>query len=604
VVFIADVRWGGLGEHVCKLPTVNLHRRRPRSARTIFRSLSLATLAVGGCASFPQTGGATRTDDLNALRIAKARGIDADRQAAFEQDPIANAWGSFAADHELPQLRLYVGDGEWMNFVYVGPGSYGTTDASGAPRQVRVGHGFWMGRTEVTQRQWRLLTGAAPSRFVGDDQRPVERVSWNDATDACKRISARVGATVRLPTEAEWTFAARAGSSGAWCFGNDPAQLERYAWFEDNASDSPAPVGLKRPNAWGLFDMHGNVREWCSDAFSAEGEAPDGAPRTSNDPNATRVLRGGAFDSSARDVQCSARTESDPAERFPLFGVRLCVDLRPESPEQAKQWAAAQAEREAAALRVRDAFWKAHAHPPAPTVSIRLDGGTTMDFIYVRPGSFRMGSPMTEAGHEDNEDAVDVRVQRGFWMARTEVTQAQWRAVMGTNPSQFTTGPDADRRPADSVRWVDADAFCERVAARIAPMRLPSEAEWEYACRAGSTTAYGFGDDPADLPRHAWFDGNDLDTTYPVGARQPNAWGFHDMHGNVWEWCQDSWHDSYRGRPSDATAWIIGGNPWLRVTRGGSWDDTPSILRSANRNCFSPESKGNVFGFRPVIDAP
>jgi len=572
----------------------------------LIRTLVLTGLALAGCSSRPPTAAVvtTRADELNALRVANARGADAVRQAAFEADPEANAWARFAATNELPQLRLDLGGDEWLDFVYVGPGSYATTGEDGVTREVRIDRGFWMGDTEVTQRQWKMLTGATPSRFVGNDQRPVERVSWNDATDACRQLSARFGATVRLPSEAEWSYAARAGSSGPWCFGDDAAELERYAWFDDNTSDSTAPVALKRPNAWGLFDMHGNVYEWCADAYSPDGETADGSPRASNDPSATRALRGGAFDSSALEVTSSSRCESEPTERFPLYGVRLCIDLRPESDEQFGQWAAEQAEREADVRRVREAFWKKHAAPPSPTLSIDLGGGTMMEFIYVKPGSFRMGSPPSEIGHEDNEAAVDVRVERGFWMARTEVTQAQWRAVMGTNPSQFTEGPEADRRPVENVRWLDADEFCEQVASRIAPMRLPSEVEWEYACRAGSTTAFSFGDDPDELSRHAWFGGNERDLTYPVASKLPNAWGFHDMHGNVWEWCDDTWHDSYRGRPADATAWTAGGNPWLRVVRGGSWDDTPEILRNANRNCNEVTATGNVFGLRPVIDAP
>lgn len=493
--------------------------------QTLSTSIVFATVALIGCSSTSHSDGrdAVRAEELNAVRLANARAADAAQQAAFEADPVVSAWVAAASVGELPQLRLYLSDDEYLEFIYVGPGACSAISASGVQGDINISRGFRMTRTELTQRQWRLLTGSTPSRFIGDDLRPVERVSYNDATTACERLSARFGATVRLPSVAEWTYAARAGSNGDWCFGNDPTQLERFAWFDGNSSDSTRPVGLKQPNAWGLCDMHGNVREWCSDAFSKGGESARGVPSETTASNAPRVLCGGDFDSSADGVRCSARAGSAPEERFALYGVRLCIDLRPRSAPEAAEWASVLTEREAAKTRVRDAFWKKYGVPPVPSLTIDRGDGTPMDFIYVKPGSLRMGSPTTEAGHEGNEQAVDVTVRRPFWMARTEVTQAQWRAVVGTNPSRFSDGPDAGRQPVESVRWIEAREFCERVATKFAPMRLPSEAEWEFACRAGSTTAYGFDNDPQQLERFAWFGGDTADTTYQVATKQPNA---------------------------------------------------------------------------------
>ncbi|MBI4570177.1 MAG: formylglycine-generating enzyme family protein, partial [Planctomycetes bacterium] len=173
-----------------------------------------------------------------------------------------------------------------------------------------------------------------------------------------------------------------------------------------------------------------------------------------------------------------------------------------------------------------------------------LGDGVTLRLVLRPAGTFLMGSPADETGRwtcEGPQHRVNVSA---FLMGKYEVTQHQWQAVMGSNPSEFTNaGLDA---PVETVSWDDCQKFCEK-----AGLRLPSEAEWEYACRAGTTTRYSFGDAESALAEYAWHDANSGGTTHPVGQKKPNGWGLYDMHGNVWEWCEDWYHDSYNGAPTD-----------------------------------------------------
>ncbi|MDT4967144.1 MAG: hypothetical protein QOJ64_1881 [Acidobacteriota bacterium] len=210
-----------------------------------------------------------------------------------------------------------------------------------------------------------------------------------------------------------------------------------------------------------------------------------------------------------------------------------------------------------------------------------------IELVYVPPGGFMMGSE-TEP---DEKPVHRVSIGNGFYMGKYEVTQAQWQAVMGYNPSNFK----GDNLPVEQASWNDAIAFIARLNAQKDGFtyRLPTEAEWEYACRAGTT-----GDYAGDLDSMAWYDANAGDArlsgdlnydklkannnrTHPVGTKLPNAFGLFDMHGNVEEWCQDWYHATYAGAPDDGSAWLSEGEQERRVLRGGSWYDSAARLRSA-----------------------
>jgi formylglycine-generating enzyme required for sulfatase activity len=208
--------------------------------------------------------------------------------------------------------------------------------------------------------------------------------------------------------------------------------------------------------------------------------------------------------------------------------------------------------------------------------------------VLVPAGSFKMGSD-----NGDEKPVHDVTISQAFYMGKYEVTQAQWQAVMGSNPSNFK----GDNLPVEQVSWDEAIAFIARLNAQKDGYiyRLPTEAEWEYACRAGTT-----GDFAGNLDAMAWYDKNSGGKTHDVGAKIPNAFGLFDMHGNVWEWCQDWYHASYIGAPGDGSAWLSGGEQKSRVLRGGSWSSYATYLRSAYRSRITPDYRGSTFGFRVV----
>ena len=225
-----------------------------------------------------------------------------------------------------------------------------------------------------------------------------------------------------------------------------------------------------------------------------------------------------------------------------------------------------------------------------------------LEMIWVKPGTFMMGSPVSEAKRHKDEVQHQVTLNKGFYLGKYEVTQAQWGRVMGNNPSSFG-GAD---RPVENVSWDDAVEFCkkltemEKKAGRVPQgmsYQLPTEAQWEYACRAGTSTKYSWGDSISSA--NANYDEN-VDETTIAGKYPPNPWGFHDMHGNVWEWCTDL-YDEYSIGP--VTEPIGGTSGWYRVIRGGSWGGVGAALRSAERENLPPDYGNYTFGFRVVFQS-
>ena len=230
---------------------------------------------------------------------------------------------------------------------------------------------------------------------------------------------------------------------------------------------------------------------------------------------------------------------------------------------------------------------------PGRGMAVDLGGGVEMEFVWIPPGTFMMGSPASEKGRGADEGPVrKVTISKGFWMGKYEVTQEEWEAVMGNNPSHFKGG----RHPVETVSWNDATAFCRALSQKTGKaVRLPTEAEWEYACRAGTTTVYHSGDDEKDLAKAGWDKGNSGGRTHPVGKKEPNAWGLHDMHGNVWEWCADRDGKYPSGPVTDPTGANTG---TCRVFRGGSWCSYAFCCRAAFRNSYYPDGVYNSIGFR------
>jgi len=256
--------------------------------------------------------------------------------------------------------------------------------------------------------------------------------------------------------------------------------------------------------------------------------------------------------------------------------------------------------------------WTAPAQPSTPSMpstpggekksmTADLGGGVKMELVWVPAGSFQMGSPSSESGHSDDEGPVHSVELDGFWMGKYEVTQEQYEAVMEKNPSNFKGA----KNPVEMVSWNDATDFCRKLTDKVGrasspakSFRLPTEAEWEYACRAGSTTRFCFGDSDSNLGDYAWYTANSGSKTHPVGEKKANEWGLYDMHGNVWEWCGDWYADKYGAGSAKNPQGASSGE--CRVLRGGSWNGDPHRCRSADRGRSDPTGTNNGSGFRVV----
>jgi formylglycine-generating enzyme required for sulfatase activity len=258
-----------------------------------------------------------------------------------------------------------------------------------------------------------------------------------------------------------------------------------------------------------------------------------------------------------------------------------------------------------------------------------LTDSIALAMVLIPGGSFLMGSPETELDNYESEQPLHEVMVPQFFIARTPITQAQWRVVAGLpqveqeldpNPSNFK----GDNRPVERVIWDDATEFCQRLSqATGRTYRLPTEAEWEYACRAGTTTPFHFGetlgdelvnyqaeDEKLGAPLYKEVYGRGIRGKYrrettDVGSFPANAFGLYDMHGNVWEWCEDDWHASYEGAPTDGSAWVEADRTETdRLLRGGSWANAPRNCRSASRNLLSRGLRGEDVGFRVCCEPP
>lgn len=231
------------------------------------------------------------------------------------------------------------------------------------------------------------------------------------------------------------------------------------------------------------------------------------------------------------------------------------------------------------------------------------------EFVSITPGkgkfpeSFMMG---TEKGGPDNErPAHKVTFGYSFAMAKYEVTQELYHVVVGSNPAKF----QGLRNGIDRTSWLDAVDFCDKATKQLRErkligdkerIRLPSEAEWEYCCRAGTTTAWSFGNDVNEIGKYSWYKDNSAKEDPPVGKKLANPWGLYDMHGYVWEWVADAWHDNYDGAPADGSAWVKGGGK-EKVARGGAYPDPPDQQRCAYRLKLDATTKSGAVGFRCVL---
>jgi formylglycine-generating enzyme required for sulfatase activity len=535
----------------------------------------------------------------------------------------------------VTQRMRWIKPGE---FMMGSPKGEGGRENESPQHPVTLPQGYWLADSQVTQELWTSIAGKNPSRFRGDTN-PVEQISWRECQKWLPNVLEKVPTLqLALPTEAQWEYACRAGSTSAYCFGDDPKELPKYGWFDENSDRKTHPVKQLQPNGWGLYDMHGNVWEWCSDRYGDYA-----APAQSDPPGptkgTTRVIRGGGWYSPARFLRSACRDGDAPGFRGSDLGFRLLSSaLGAEPSERAMLPVAEQGTERARPVQVQvkdqetvrtDRFWKSGIKPQwvsdygkddyglwcefqlpnywSDTKSKNKDrvgnephGFVTQRMRWIKPGVFLMGSDQsTKELWYGDETQHEVTLTQGFWMADTPCTQVLWIGVEnGMNPSYF----EGSRNPVEQVSWEGCQEWLKGLGDTYPQMRpsLPTEAQWEYACRAGSTGVYCFGDSEEELEKYAWYSKNSAKTTHPVGEKLPNAWGLYDMHGNIWEWCLD-WYAKFRKASVTDPVGASGGT--ARVIRGGSWIYPARDLRSACRLRDDPGNRYRSLGFRLLSSA-
>jgi formylglycine-generating enzyme required for sulfatase activity len=446
-------------------------------------------------------------------------------------------------------------------------------------RKVKISS-YWCGVYEVTQGQYQKVMGTNPSAFKDGDDFPVDTVSWLDAKKFVENLNEmpeekKAGRKYRLTTEAEWEYACRASvmvedKYKRYHFGD--TLTSKQANFNENLKRT-CKVGSYPANAFGLHDMHGNVWEWCEDWY---GEYPNKEETDPTGPKdgSSRVLRGGSWFNLARNCRSAYRFHNPPSLRGERQGFRVALSWpRASSPT------------------VGDKV------PPTSSLNASSEYRTNsigMKFVKIPAGEFLRGADkdVDDDAEDDEKPRRKVKIS-SFWCGVYEVTQGQYQKLMRINPSWFrndgrgrdtVAGMDTSEFPVEQVSWYDAKIFIgklnempkEKQARR--EYRLLREAEWEYTCRGSirgedKYKKYHFGDTLTS--KQANFNHN-LRRTCTVGSYPANAFGVHDMHGNVWEWCEDSDGAYSYEQQTDPTGPSYGSH---RVIRGGSWYGTASNCR-------------------------
>lgn len=471
---------------------------------------------------------------------------------------------------------------------------------------VRISEAFYLGRLEVTQSQWQQVMGSNPSYFAGPActdcaDRPVERVSWNDTQEFLSRGG------LRLPTEAQWEYAARAGTTTAFhgCAlfpggTNDSGLVDSISWNGRNSAAETHVVGSKLANELGFHDMSGNVFEWVGDWYSANyyGQVALGAvDPTGPATGISKVLRGSCWSPAypLSELGSSPRNFSGPTTSYPFAGFRVAMPAAPTVPG----WATL-VKRAPDPTLVTDAGLRNRIFATG-LASVVRDNATGIEMQLVPAGSFAMGCSIGSDLYPCNgfEQPVHaVTLTKAFYIGRFEVTQGQWIARMGAgnNPSlhQGPAFPQANLHPVESTSWsliAGPGGFLSGTG-----LRLPTEAEWEYACRAGTSTPFHNGStDDSTVGAIAWYFLNAGSQTRPVGLRSANALGLHDMLGNVYEWVGD-WYAAYSAASEvDPIGPATGSS---RIYRGGGWTSGEDGVRSSHRLSAPPSSWSSNRGFR------
>ncbi|MBP5639001.1 MAG: formylglycine-generating enzyme family protein [Victivallales bacterium] len=492
--------------------------------------------------------------------------------------------------------------------------------------QVTLTVDFFIGVFECTQRQWELIEGGKPSKHIGEC-RPVESVSYNmirgnsdagragwgknghgvDETSFIGRLRDKTGLPFDLPTEAQWEYACRAKTSSAFNSGQDLSSIDndialndvgRFEYYRRHDGRGGylehTAVGSYAPNQWGLYDMHGNVWEWCLDWDGEYPAAPVIDPQGAVS-GTKRVVRGGAYNNRAKECRSAIRGKSTPQSNYYGFGFRIACPADHLTAKTGDGGNDALPEKslvdEKTYLIVDLQNWRCRYEALGPDVSKNACRTTELWLRRIPAGTFMMG--MTEGGKDDDATLHWVTLSEDYYIGVFEVTQAQWKRVMGNAPSRFR----GECRPVESVSYNMVRGENEYGRSFVGQLRiktglsfdLPTEAQWEYACRAGGDTV-GIGRFSGNMK-----DGRGYEEHTVVGGYPPNGWGLYDMLGNVEEWCLD-WHGPFSDEAISNPEGALNGI--YRVVKGGHWYSGEACCRSAFRHGFVPEFKFCDLGFR------
>lgn len=483
---------------------------------------------------------------------------------------------------------------------------------------VRISQSFWIADTPITNRQWSMAAKYWPSAMPDNPSQgkepdcPVDQLNWQDAAHICDVLTHLGHAQgwlpnswrCAMPTEAQWEYACRAGTKTSLNNGKDLTvedgrcpHLDEVAWYSANSSGGKVhPVRLKEPNSWGLFDMHGNVSEWCLDWYGSSlwgGIDPSG-PRYGE----YHVKRGGSSYLKATFTTCSCRCHPIPSDDCHGVGLRIVVIPK-------------------------------HRTDDAPNIIcdpskgdwLELPFGIRMRRIMLNSFDWQCFQPKRTS----YEPPIGLAADK-FYIAETQCMQSQWEAIMGNNPSIFKGAT----LPVHNVSWYDAVFFCERMTFKAQNegwipdgwvFTLPTEREWEFACRAGTMTELNNGGDAKPgwhLSQVAWHQTNSYSSPHAVAAKDPNNWGLYDMHGNVSEWCLNWYADTSAAesvfkRSQIAEPDIVQARSKIpfpfgrilhtveRITRGGSFQSSPAECASDYQSYEGANTGYPRNGFRVVL---
>ena len=459
------------------------------------------------------------------------------------------------------------------NMVYVEGGTFtmGATSEQGShvnkdekPVHSVTLSSYYIGKYEVTQAEWKAIMGNNPSHFKGDNL-PVENVSWEDCQKFISKLNSLTDKNLRLPTEAEWEFAARGGNSGRNYKYSGSDNIGTVAWYGDNSEEEIHEIGLKAPNELGIYDMSGNVSEWCQDwigSYSSSSQTnPQGAVS-----GKYRVNRGGCFwDTDGLGCRVSAR-DCLPPKMGVSSGLRL--------------------------------VYSSFAHEKGEKLNRKQSviDNLVNNMVYVSGGTFTMGAtPKLMFNASSSEIPVHNVTLSSYYIGKYEVTQAEWKAVMGSNPSNFK----GNYLPVENVSWNDCQEFiCKLNSLTGKNFRLPTEAEWEFAARGGNKSRDYEYSGCDTLSSVAWYGRNSEYRTHSVGQKTQNELGVYDMSGNVLEWCQD-WYGDYR---SSSQTYPVGPKKGdSKVLRGGQYKLDYQSCRVSSRFYSTPTNHNELIGFRLAL---